>query len=263
MVKTRIEKAQDAYRNKDLEASKSAHTKEAIKKAIHDEYHALSFTLSDVILGGQDGLVNVLGVILGVAAASSDTRIVLAAGLAATFAESISMGAVAYTSTLSQADHYTSERKREEWEIEHLPSQEKQEIREIYRNRGFKGKLLDDVVNTITGSKKVWLDVMMGEELKIEPVSKNQALKSAAIVGVSAIVGSLVPLIPFFFFPLSVSIPISVIFAALVLFIVGFYKAHITVGSPAKSGLEIMIIGTVSALVGYGIGSLFKIPTVP
>ncbi|HZY44053.1 MAG TPA: VIT1/CCC1 transporter family protein, partial [Anaerolineae bacterium] len=70
-------------------------------------------SLSDVILGGQDGLVNVLGVILGVAAASSDPRIVIAAGLAATFAESISMGAVAYTTTMADRDFYLSEIERE------------------------------------------------------------------------------------------------------------------------------------------------------
>ena len=76
---------------------------------IHHEPHRGKFTLSDVILGGQDGLVNVLGVILGVAAASHDPRIIVAAGLAATFAGSISMGAVAYTSTVAEADHYKAE----------------------------------------------------------------------------------------------------------------------------------------------------------
>src|SRR5713101_7932597 len=75
--------------------------------------HRGASALSDVNLGGQDGLVNVLGVILGVAAATADSRIVLVAGLAATFAESVSMGAVAYTSTLADADFYESERARE------------------------------------------------------------------------------------------------------------------------------------------------------
>src|SRR3972149_3850722 len=76
------------------------------------EQHARPGLLSDFILGGQDGLVNVLGVILGVAIASQDIRIILAAGLAATFAESISMGAVAYTSTLARRDHYLREVER-------------------------------------------------------------------------------------------------------------------------------------------------------
>src|SRR5512136_1817587 len=77
--------------------------------------------LSYIILGGQDGLVNVLGVILGVAAATSDPQIVLVAGLAATFAESVSMGAVAFTSTIADADYYDSELKRELRHIEQVP----------------------------------------------------------------------------------------------------------------------------------------------
>src|SRR5690349_18620871 len=83
--------------------------------------HRKASQLADIILGGQDGLVNVLGVILGVAAATSDTRIVLVAGLAATFAESVSMGAVAYTSRRAEADFYESEREREYRHIQAAP----------------------------------------------------------------------------------------------------------------------------------------------
>ncbi len=99
--------------------------------------HRQAFALSDVILGGQDGLVNVLGVILGIAAATGDPYIVIVAGLAATFAESISMGAVAYTSTLADADFYESEREREYRHILEVPNLEKQEIRDIYASKGF------------------------------------------------------------------------------------------------------------------------------
>lgn len=257
MAKTRTELAQEAYRENNVEKAKKAHDKNAIKQSIHHESHQ-SFILSDIILGGQDGLVNVLGVILGVAAASGDVRIVLAAGFAAAFAESVSMGAVAYTSTLSDAEHYESERKREAWEIKHFPEDEKEEIRQIYIKRGFKGKLLEDVVDTITKDEKTWLDTMMEEELKLEPLSRSHAIKSAIIVGVSAIIGSLIPLAPFLLFPLRLSIPLSIIVAALTLFIVGVYKAEITMGKKLKSGTEITVIGIISALVGYLIGSLFK-----
>src|SRR5512141_1242902 len=108
----------------------------------HDPHHG-EFRLSDVILGGQDGLVNVLGVILGVAAATSDSRIVIAAGMAATFAESISMGAVAYTSKLAEHDLYHSEREREHRHIHLAPDVEIEEIRDIYRQKGFDGETLD------------------------------------------------------------------------------------------------------------------------
>src|SRR5512144_3032686 len=109
----------------------------------HVDPHRGASALSDVILGGQDGLVNVLGVILGVAAATSDTRIVLVAGLATTFAESISMAAVAFTTTLADADLYDSEREREYRHIQEIPKLERQEVSQIYRDKGFKGELLD------------------------------------------------------------------------------------------------------------------------
>src|SRR5580765_1562713 len=136
----------------------------------HVDPHRGASALSDVILGGQDGLVNVLGVILGVAAATSDTRIVLVAGLAATFAESVSMAAVAYTSTLADADFYESERAREYRHIQEVPALEREEIRSIYERKGFNGELLERIVNTITRDKDVWVAVMMTDELKLAPV---------------------------------------------------------------------------------------------
>ena len=112
--------------------------------------------LKDIILGGQDGLVNVLGVILGVAAATYQTKIIIIAGLAATFAESISMAAVAYTSTKAAKSYYLSQLKKEEDEIKDMPRLEKKEIYDIYYKKGFRGKLLNDIVKKITSNKKVW-----------------------------------------------------------------------------------------------------------
>ena len=228
----------------------------------HDPHHG-EFRLSDVILGGQDGLVNVLGVILGVAAATSDARIVIAAGLAATFAESISMGAVAYTSTLAENDLYHSEREREYRHIHLAPDVEVEEIRDIYRKKGFDGETLEKIVEVITSNPDVWVNVMMSEEFQLTPPEKSKAVRSALLVGFSALVGSFIPLFPFFFLTVKLSILLSIIIAALTLFIVGVYKARVTVGKPFRSGMEMAIIGTLSALAGYIVGWLFKVPTVP
>lgn len=235
-----------------------------------DEYHhnqkdphKKEWNLSEIILGGQDGLVNVLGVILGVAAATSDVRVVLVAGLAATFAESISMGAVAYTSTLATADFYESEREREYRHIHNVPGLEKDEIRRIYQAKGFQGNLLTRIVETITANKDVWVAVMMAEEHKLVPADRSTALKSAIIVGISAIIGSVIPLLPFPFLPIGWSMITSVILTGIVLFIIGAYKAHVTIGKPVRSGIEIALIGTVSALAGYAVGALLKLPVTP
>ena len=228
----------------------------------HDPHHG-EFRLSDVILGGQDGLVNVLGVILGVAAATQDARIVIAAGLAATFAESISMGAVAYTSKLAENDLYHSEREREHRHIHLAPDVEIEEIRDIYRKKGFDGETLDKIVEVITSNPDVWVNVMMSEEFQMSPPEKSKAFRSALLVGFSALIGSLIPLFPFFFLSINLSIWLSITTAALTLFVVGVYKARVTVGKPFRSGMEMAVIGTVSALAGYVVGLIFKVPTVP
>ena len=231
-----------------------------VKYHLFGDPHRQASRLSDIILGGQDGLVNVLGVILGVAAATHDPRIVLVAGLAATFAESVSMGAVAYTSTQADADFYEAERAREFRHITEVPHLEKDEVREIYARKGFKGELLDHIVETITANEDVWVAVMMSEEHQLSPTDRRQAIKSALVVGFAAIVGSLIPLAPFVFLPIVHSMWVAVAITALVLFGVGAYKARIMVGHPGKSGLEMAVIGTLSALVGYAVGALFKIP---
>lgn len=224
--------------------------------AEHLEPHKTN-RLSEVILGGQDGLVNVLGVLLGVAAASQDTRIVLAAGMAAVFAESISMGAVAYTSTVAERDFYYSELEREKREIKEVPEIEREEIREIYRQKGFKGQLLEDIVKVITSDEKVWLDTMMNDELHLTPVEKNRPYSSALLVFVSTIIGSFIPILPFFFLSITTGMYVSVAVSALALFIVGVVKAKLTIGNWGRSGIEMMIIGIVSALAGYAAGLLF------
>jgi len=225
--------------------------------------HRRTSSLSDFILGAQDGLVNVLGVILGIAAATNDARIVLVAGLATTFAESISMGAVAFTTTLADADHYQSELEREYRHVQEAPNLETQEIREIYEIKGFKGKLLDRIVETVTANTDVWVAVMMAEEHQLAPVDRKQAFRAAWVVGLSAIIGSLVPLAPFMFLSIATSMWASVVVTALVLFAIGAYKARVTIGKPMRSGIEMAAIGTISALAGYSVCFLLKVPPVP
>ena len=242
--------------------SSAAPAKSALR-ARHIEHHGGGGSLSDIILGGQDGLVNVLGVILGVAAATPDPNVVLAGGLAATFAESISMGAVAYTSTLADRDFYLAELEREKSEIRELPDVEREEIRVVYREYGLEGEALEQVTAAVTSNEQVWLKVMMAEELKLQPVERGE-LQSALVVGVSALVGSLVPLVPFVLVPFGIltramAIVISLTVSALALFSVGVYKARITVGQPGRSGLQMVVIGIVSALAGYAIGAMFGV----
>ncbi len=212
--------------------------------------------------------MNVLGVVLGVAVALKDPTPVVIAGLAATFAESISMAAVAYTSIKASRDYYFKEVEREKYEIIHYPQIERREIRDIYLKKGFRGKLLEQVVDKICSDDKVWLDSMMAEELQMSPPDKENPVKSAVLVGVSALAGSLIPLIPFILSLLKV-ISLDAAFwlalglSAIALFVMGVAKAKMTIGSPGKSGLEMLVIGMAAAIAGYAIGWLSGAAFVP
>ena len=222
-------------------------------RGLHEK-HFRGQQMSDIILGGQDGLVNVLGVVLGVASATNNSFIVLVAGLAATFAETISMAAVAYTSKKAERDYYNSERILEEKEVETVPDEEVDEIREIYRKKGFKGRLLEQVVKVITSNKKVWIDTMMTEELNLTQRFDKSPLSSGLLVFFATLFGSFVPIIPFALQPVSSAIISSLVLCLLVLFTIGAIKARLTVGNWIVSGTELAIIGTVAAATGYFIG---------
>ena len=244
-------------------ASRLAFWRREAEDAASDEAHAKPGLLSDFILGSQDGLVNVLGVILGVAIASQDIRIVLAGGLAATFAESISMGAVAYTSTLARRDHYQSEVERERLEMKELPDVEREEVRKVFEEWGYKGQELEDLTDKIVSNPTAWLEFMMAHELKLAPVDKTQARKSALLVGVAAIVGSIIPLLPFLAYggtatqsEIFMGILVSMVLSAVTLFLIGWYKGKATIGRPFRSGTQMVAIGIVSALAGFGIAYL-------
>lgn len=215
--------------------------------------------MRDLILGGQDGLVNVLGIILGVTAANGTHPVVVAASLAAAFAEAVSMGAVNYTSTIAERDHYNKERETELWEIENRPDEEKQEIRDIYAKKGFKGKDLENVVGVITKDKDVWANIMMEDELHFQEIKTEKLLSSSFWVAASTVVGSIIPVTPFFIFQPREALPISLILSGVVLFGVGVYKAKTYVGSWWKSGSQMLLIGMGAAIIGFIIGKIFKV----
>lgn len=202
--------------------------------------------------------MNILGVLLGVAAASDSGRLVLAAGFAAAFAESISMAAVAYSTNIAQDDVYRSERAREYRHVRTVPALERQEVRELYARKGFEGELLDRIVARITADPDVWVAVMMAEEHGLVPIGRARALRSAFVVGLASIVGSLLPVLPFALLGMRAAFSASIAAAAAALFAIGAYKGRATTGRPWKSGWAMLGIGMASALAGWAIGLLFR-----
>ncbi|MBI2668172.1 VIT1/CCC1 transporter family protein [Candidatus Woesearchaeota archaeon] len=211
------------------------------------------YNLKDIILGGQDGIVNVLGIVLAVATATNDLRIILISGLAATFAESLSMAAVAYTSTKAAKDYYLSIIEEEAKEIKKYPKRHLKNVKDIYYKKGFRGTLLNRIVSHIVSDKKLWVNTMVKEELGLSEEELISPLKSALVVGLASVIGSLIPLLPFIL-PFSYRISFALIFSIFILFITGAIKAKVTIGSWIRSGIEMAAIGTLAALMGYVIG---------
>ena len=237
---------------------RSVQTTGALARSLprHREHNQTN-RLRDVILGGQDGLVNILGIILGVIAGGGSKTVLLSAGFAAAITESISMGAVGYTSTVSQRDFYEAERRRELDEIATVPEEERAEVREIYASKGFSGDLLDGVVETITSNREAWLDTMMDEELHLQPVNSSDILRSAVVITVATLIGHLIPLVPFLFLATGPALVLAIALSAIVLFGVGVYSAVTLVGDWRTSGLRFVVIGLGAAGIGFLIARLF------
>lgn len=220
------------------------------------ELHARSSFLSNFILGSQDGLVNVLGILLGLSAATSDLRLIFVAAFAALGAESISMGAVAYTSTLARRKQYLKEVSREKTEMREAPDTEKNEVRHIFQKWGYQGEELERLTDLIASKPKAWLEFMMSHELQLEQVGESEPRRSFLIVLSSTVFGSIIPLIPYFLAGKDVLLGAvgSVAISGAVLFVIGYYEARTTVGSLLKSGLQMAAIGLAAGLAGFLIG---------
>ena len=238
-------------------AVRVAHSTAGLDTPQHREEHHKVNWLRDVILGGQDGLVNILGIVLGVIAGGGSKVVLLAAGFAAAITESISMGAVGYTSAVSERDYYQAEQAREAAEIDTTPEAERQEIRDIYAAKGFAGELLDRVVDTITANRDRWLATMMDEELHLQPVQTSDILRSAVVITIATLIGHFIPLLPFVWLPRTTALILAIVLSALVLFGVGVYSSVTLVGDWRKNGLKMVAIGLGAAAIGFLIGHLF------
>jgi vacuolar iron transporter family protein len=214
--------------------------------------------LRDVILGGQDGLVNILGIILGVIAGGGSNTVLLVAGFAAAITESISMGAVGYTSSIAERDYYRAEQERERAAIAKSPDAERQEIRDIYAAKGFSGKLLDDVVETITANRDTWLATVIDEELHLQPVETRDIVRTAVVVGIATLIGHMIPLVSFAFLDRTPALVLAIVLSAITLFGVGAYSALTLRGDWRRSGLKFIAIGLGAAAIGFLIGRLFN-----
>ena len=210
----------------------------------------------EVIYGATDGVVTSLGFVIGVYGALQESRIILITGIAGATAGALSMGFSAYISSKSQAEFFHAEIERERREIRETPDKEREEVRKIYRNKGFQGQELEMVVSRITKNPKVWLRCMMEEELGLIVETFDTPWVVGGITAFSYLLSAFLPILPYAAFPVQSAFRWSVGGSIAVLFFLGAGKTWLTRTSPLKSGLELAGIGLVTASMGYLIGRL-------
>ena len=217
----------------------------------------MKWHFDDFIYGSIDGAVTTFAIVAGVVGAGLSPGIILILGFANLFADGFSMAAANFQASKAKNEFIQMKRKQEEWEIDNLEDEERGEIRDIYRKKGFKDELLEEIVRIITSRRKVWVDTMMREELGLVEDEKRPIDSSVStFVGFNVI--GIIPLIPFvlfFIFNLNLdAFYFSTISVAIAFFIVGMIKAKIVKKSKIRSGIYTLIIGGIAAIVAYMIG---------
>ncbi len=230
------------------------------EKHIHLEPHLNSTDLlKDIVIGMSDGLTVPFALAAGLSGAVSNNNIIIIAGIAEIAAGSIAMGLGGYLAGKTESDHYESELRREYYEVENMAEEEKNEVRKAFASWGLSSDLQDKAVEEIIKDKDVWVDFMMKHELGLNVPDPTRARKSAFNIGVSYIVGGLVPLSPYFFVdsPLQ-GLKLSVIITLICLFIFGFFKSKLTGVNPWSGGIKVMFIGAAAAAAAFSIAKLVQ-----
>ena len=219
----------------------------------HIERHfTATETVRDIVIGMSDGLTVPFALAAGISGAGAATNIVVTAGMAEIAAGSIAMGLGGYLAARTDVEHYETERQREVDETEQVPEKEKEEVAEVFREYGLSETALKPVVTALSADRKNWVDFMMQFELGLEEPDPKRAGQSALTIGLSYIVGGLIPLSPYMLLSnLKTALWISVGVTLLALFLFGFFKGRFTGISPLRSGgLAATVAFTLARLIG-------------
>jgi VIT1/CCC1 family predicted Fe2+/Mn2+ transporter len=208
----------------------------------------------DIVIGMSDGLTVPFALAAGLSGAVSSTGIIVTAGLAEIAAGSIAMGLGGYLAARSDAEHYASERAREEREVHEKPAMEVAEVQEVFRAYGLTAEETTPIVEAFRQRPEAWVDFMMRFELGLEKPDPRRALTSALTIAGAYIAGGFIPLGPYLFSSsarTALVLSVVVTLAALTLF--GWVKGHFTGAAPLRSALQTALIGGLAAAAAFGI----------
>jgi vacuolar iron transporter family protein len=222
-----------------------------------EQHFQSSEKVRDFVIGMSDGLTVPFALAAGLSGAVDSTAIVITAGLAEIAAGSIAMGLGGYLAGRTEIEHYDAEEKREYEEIETLHEVEIRETKEIFAEYGLSADLQETIAREMAKNPKKWVDFMMRFELGLERPDKNRAHQSAFIIGVSYIIGGLIPLSAYFFTDdVQHGLMYSTFITILCLIAFGLIKSKLT-GQPLfKGALRVTLVGALAAAAAFGLAKL-------
>ena len=213
----------------------------------------------DVVIGMSDGLTVPFALAAGLSGAIDNSRIVVVAGLAEIAAGSIAMGLGGYLAAKSDAEHYASERLREEREVEEIPDEEAREVERVFSDYGLPPSESAPVVQALTRKPKQWVDFMMRFELGLEEPDPKRALQSALTIACSYIAGGIIPLAPYMALHSARSALVwSIVVTLIALGIFGYIKGRFTGSRPGRSAMQTVVIGGLAAGAAFLLARLIS-----
>jgi vacuolar iron transporter family protein len=226
----------------------------------HKEEHlGSSVFITDIVIGMSDGLTVPFALAAGLSGAVQSNAVVITAGIAEIVAGSIAMGLGGYLAGKTAQEHFQSELKREYDEVENLPEKEKSEVRLVFSQYGLNENTQNIIADELAKDKDKWVDFMMKYELGLEKPDANRARNSAATIGISYIVGGLIPLTAYFFTRTPFQgLIISAILTVICLFIFGYFKSKVTGQPPLKGAVKVTLIGVTAATAAFLVAKAFN-----
>ncbi len=234
------------------------HTDEAIARRLSGAtQHSY---LGDFILGAVDGAVTTFAIVAGAAGAGLSNGVVLVLGLANVLADGFSMAAGNFLKSRSDQQVLDRMRRIEEMHIERIPDGEREEIRQIFRAKGFEGDVLEQVVHTLTEDRRQWVNTMLREEwgLQLEPPTP---WKAGLATFVAFLLAGMVPLLPTLVAlnqPAGQAFLWSCLLTGVTFFVIGLIRGRVVEHRPWTAGFETLLIGGSAAAVAYAVGRLLE-----
>jgi VIT1/CCC1 family predicted Fe2+/Mn2+ transporter len=228
----------------------------------HVERHfRSSASIRDIVIGLSDGLTvpfaiaaSLSGVVAGLL---GSTNIVVTAGLAEIVAGSISMALGGYLAARSDADHYASERRREEREIVEFPEVEVREVAEILQNYGLGEVESLRIAEAFKDRPKDWVDFMMRYELDLAKPDPKRLLISPLTIGGAYAAGGIIPLMPYILAQsVNVALGYSVVVTVIALAVFGYVKGHFTGEPKLRSAATTVLVGGLAAGAAFALARL-------